>query len=59
MATSTNATAPAPGVLRRLTPAPAAPRPLNRDDALRQVRRARRHVESRSERFAHLKRVYD
>ena len=34
-------------------------RPLNRDDALRQVRTAKRHVQTRSERFAHLKRVYD
>ena len=59
MATSPNATLPAPGALRRLTLMPAARRPLNRDDALRQVRRARLHVESRSERFAHLKRVYD
>jgi hypothetical protein len=59
MATTTNATSSAPGALRRLTLMPAVRRPLNRDDALRQVRKARRHIESRSERFAHLKRVYD
>jgi hypothetical protein len=34
-------------------------RPLNRDEALRQVRSVRHHVQARSERFAHLKRVYD
>jgi hypothetical protein len=58
--TTTNATLSAPGELRRLILVPASGRrPLNRDDALRQVRTAKRHVQSRDERFAHLKRVYD
>jgi hypothetical protein len=60
MATTTNATLSAPGgALRRLSLLPAGRRPLNRDEALRQVRSVRRHVESRADRFAHLKRVYD
>jgi hypothetical protein len=59
MATMTNATLSAPGALRRLSLLPAGRRPLNRDEALRQVRSVRRHVESRADRFAHLKRVYD
>ena len=58
MATTTTAIAPSKARLR-LLPA-AGRRPLNRDDALRQVRSVRHHVEtSRAERFAHLKRVYD
>jgi hypothetical protein len=32
---------------------------VDRDAALRQVRSVRHHVQSRDERFAHLKRVYD
>ena len=43
--------------------APPARRPADRDDALRRVRAARRHVEGRdprpADRFAYLKRVYD
>jgi hypothetical protein len=34
-------------------------RPVDRDAALRQVRGARRQLQPRHERFAHLKRVYD
>ena len=58
MATTTNAIAPTKARLKLL---PTAGRsPIDRDDALRQVRTARRHVEaSRADRFAHLKRVYD
>jgi hypothetical protein len=51
------------------TPAPAARtlrlvsggrrRPVDRDAALRQVRTARRQLQPRHERFAHLKRIYD
>jgi hypothetical protein len=60
MAIITNATPSARGALRHLTAVPAAGRrPLDRDAALRQVRTAKRHVQTRSERFAHLKRVYD
>lgn len=53
--------APASGP-RRPAPKDAAPRPLDRDDALRRVRAARRFVQPRTERtgrFAHLTRVYD
>jgi hypothetical protein len=62
MAITTNATAPTRGALRRLTLVGAtttSSRPLDRDEALRRVRDAKRHVEARSERFAYLKRVYD
>jgi hypothetical protein len=48
-----------PGGARLLSLAAAKRRPLNRDDALRQVRSVRHHVQARPERFAHLKRVYD
>jgi hypothetical protein len=34
-------------------------RPVDRDAALRHVRTARRQLQPRHERFAHLKRVYD
>jgi hypothetical protein len=56
---TTNATMSAAGALRRLALVQPGRRPLNRDEALRQVRSVRRHVQSRAERFAHLKRVYD
>jgi hypothetical protein len=59
MATTTKALGPAAGGVRRLPLATATRRPLNREDALRQVRSVRRHVQARTERFAHLKRVYD
>ena len=36
-----------------------AQRPLDRESAIRRVLETRRRVEARSERFAHLKRVYD
>lgn len=57
--TSTASTEP-----RRLRVAAPAPRAAggDREEALRRVRRARRHVEpdrSGTGRFAHLKRVYD
>jgi hypothetical protein len=58
MATTTNAMT-GPSALRRLALVAPSRRPLNRDDALRQVRSVRHHVQSRTERFAHLKRVYD
>jgi hypothetical protein len=35
------------------------PDAVNRDDALRQVRRARTTLQGRAEKFAHLKRMYD
>lgn len=52
--------APQPA-LRRLMVLPTAGRrrPLDRDDALRQIRGAIRHVQPREDRFAHLKRIYD
>jgi hypothetical protein len=57
MATTTTAIASSKP---RLKAVPAAGRrPLDRDDALRQVRSVRHHVESREGRFAHLKRLYD
>jgi hypothetical protein len=59
MATTTTTVTTVPGSLRRLATAANDRRVLNRDEALRQVRNVRRHVQSRSERFAHLKRVYD
>jgi len=45
---------------RRLSPVPGtARRPLDRDAAVRRVRDARRHLQARQDRFAHLKRIYD
>jgi hypothetical protein len=46
--------------LRRLMLLPTGGRrPLDRDEALRQIRGAIRHVQPREERFAHLKRAHD
>ena len=59
MATTTTNVTTLPGSLRRLATATSDRRVLNRDEALRQVRSVRRHVQSRSDRFAYLKRVYD
>lgn len=42
-----------------LTLIPGGRRPIDRDDALRQVRAARRRLQPREQRFEHLKRVYD
>ena len=58
MASTTTAIAPSRPRVALLNPA-ARRRPLNREDALRQVRSVRRHVQSREDRFAHLKRSYD
>jgi hypothetical protein len=57
MASTTPASSAAP---RRLSAVPGpGHRPLDRDAAVRRVRDARRHLESRRERFSHLKRTYD
>jgi hypothetical protein len=58
MTKSTNATTVAAGS-RRLALVTKTRRPLDREAAVARVRDARRLVEPRGQRFAHLKRMYD
>ena len=58
-ATATSTTTPRPPALRLVAPAGRRSLTADRTTAVRQVRDARRRLEGRDGRFAHLRRSYD